>query len=234
MEVGCSCIVPFYNEGDRVIRVLSELIRVKNIDEIICVDDGSTDNALKRIKKQYPQAILLKHQQNQGKSEAIATGLKKTKFSNIILIDADLRGLKKEEIITAIEIFIKQRDIDMLLLKRVNSILITKLVRSDVLHTGERLLRKKDLLKVLKLKPTGFEIEVAINRYMRVNNKNVKWFPISALSTFKVHKRGYIKGLISDLKMSLGMFFYFGLNNYWRQFFYAATIEEAKPQLVKF
>ena len=39
----CSCIIPFYNEGDRILWVLSELLKVEEFDEFILVNDWSTD-----------------------------------------------------------------------------------------------------------------------------------------------------------------------------------------------
>lgn len=46
-----TAIVPFFNEGERVVNTLKLLSKVANLKEIICVDDGSTDSAYKKITK---------------------------------------------------------------------------------------------------------------------------------------------------------------------------------------
>jgi|GEM_PF-5575172 len=35
----CTCIIPFYNEQEGVIDVVKKLIKIKEFDEIILVDD---------------------------------------------------------------------------------------------------------------------------------------------------------------------------------------------------
>jgi hypothetical protein len=35
----CSCIIPFYNEENRIISVLRELLKVEEFDEFILVND---------------------------------------------------------------------------------------------------------------------------------------------------------------------------------------------------
>ena len=39
-----SCIIPAFNEGSTITNVIKNVKKVKVIDEIIVVDDGSTDN----------------------------------------------------------------------------------------------------------------------------------------------------------------------------------------------
>lgn len=65
-----SFIIPVYNAENYISRCLDSLLD-QNIDdyEIICIDDGSSDNSkfvLEDYKKRYPQKIILKSQENQG------------------------------------------------------------------------------------------------------------------------------------------------------------------------
>ena len=48
---GVTAIVPAYNEEKRIEKILNCLRKSKLIDEIIVVDDGSTDDTKKVIKK---------------------------------------------------------------------------------------------------------------------------------------------------------------------------------------
>tara|TARA_B110000211_G_scaffold105303_1_gene122477 strand:- start:3935 stop:4660 length:726 start_codon:yes stop_codon:yes gene_type:complete len=90
-----SIIVPCYNAEKFIIKNISLLIKkidkskIKN--EIILINDGSTDKThdkLKKIRKKSLNIINLK--KNYGKSFAIRQGIKKAKFQHIILIDCDL------------------------------------------------------------------------------------------------------------------------------------------------
>ena len=50
-------IVPAFNEEDRIGKMLDELIKYENINEILIVNDGSTDNTLDEIKKKSKSSI---------------------------------------------------------------------------------------------------------------------------------------------------------------------------------
>ena len=64
-------VVPAYNEEPTVVAVLDELYR--HVDELVVVDDGSTDGTRREIQHWLPdhdRAQLLVHEVNQGMSEA--------------------------------------------------------------------------------------------------------------------------------------------------------------------
>src|SRR4051812_29391813 len=82
-----SCIIPFYNEGSRIFNVLNALCDIKSIKEIICVDDGSTDNTSHLIQKFLPSVTLIRLLSNEGKAAAIRHGLKKASLDIVLLID---------------------------------------------------------------------------------------------------------------------------------------------------
>jgi dolichol-phosphate mannosyltransferase len=89
-----SIIIPVFNEektvGTVLRKVLSTNLPVKQVEYIV-VDDGSTDNSVKKIKSvRSNKIILLVHKKNQGKGVAVQTGLKKASGDYIIIQDADL------------------------------------------------------------------------------------------------------------------------------------------------
>src|SRR5262249_30278265 len=64
-------VVPAYNEEPTVVAVLDELYC--HVDELVVVDDGSTDNTRAEIQRWLPghdRCTLLTHDVNQGMSEA--------------------------------------------------------------------------------------------------------------------------------------------------------------------
>lgn len=212
-SVSVSAIVPFYNEGNRILYVLDILKDLQNVDEIICVDDGSTDNAIEKVRERDTNIIVLENPYNQGKSAAIAKGISHARGEYIFLIDADMSNLRKDELETAIT-KAKQADISMIILKRIHDPLGAKITRGDVLVSGERILKKSDLLEVLKTNPRHFQIETAINLYMMNNKKIVYWYPHSGKNFHKIKKKGLPRGVFEELAMNYSMYAFAGVLQY--------------------
>ena len=58
---GISVIVPVYNEEKTIKKVLDELVNIKEVNEIIVIDDNSIDKTIEIIKRlKSPKIILIK------------------------------------------------------------------------------------------------------------------------------------------------------------------------------
>lgn len=222
MESKVTCIIPFYNEGRRLYSVLDEMVAVKNLSEIICVDDCSSEDMSAEIKKRYPDIKLIRLDKNLGKSGAVRKGLKHAKGYFVLLFDADLRNVKHKEIEQAVSAVQSRNNIDMLILRRINAPSIIKLDRGDVLFTGERILKKQDLETILQGAVKGWQLESAMNMWMYKNKKNVYWFPHSGLNTHKPWKWGVINGLKHDIKTFADMISAAGFINLVKQILFFA------------
>lgn len=192
------------------------MIKVKNLAEILCIDDASDKDHSEVIYNKYPSIRLIRLKKNVGKSGAILEGLKHTQSNFILLLDADLRNLKHSEIENAINAVKNTHDIDMLILRRIKAPFFVKLTRGDVLSTGERIVKKDYLLNLLEKSSKGWQLESKLNLFMYENNRQVFWVPSSGINThwkwgwntdLKYHKKKmadiYSIGLINLIKLFL-------------------------------
>lgn len=221
-NIKVSCIIPFWNEGKRLISVLDEVTKVKNLTEIICVDDASSCDNKTEIKNRFKQIKLIRLKNNIGKSGAIFEGLNIASSNFILLLDADLQNLKHNELEKAIKIIQQNPDLDMLILRRIRAPLFVKLTRGDVLGTGERILKSKHLLNVLKNSTKGWELESKINLYMLKNSMKVRWFSHSGINS---HWKWGLKTDLNYHKKKFEDIFSIGLFNLIKLFFFFGKME---------
>lgn len=87
-------IVPAYNEGPCLQRALTDLLHNPYIAQVICVNDGSTDDTaavLDHMQKQWHGRLVAVHQHNTGKGGALMRGLEHVTAAQVFLTDADTR-----------------------------------------------------------------------------------------------------------------------------------------------
>lgn len=98
-----SFVIPVYNEENRIEKTIKALKKSFSFDgikleQIIFVNDGSTDNTLKLINSQKKeiesasksQLIILSYKHNKGKGYAVKQGMLKSKSDYTLLFDADI------------------------------------------------------------------------------------------------------------------------------------------------
>ena len=84
-----SVIIPLYNEQNTIQHVIKKIPNHHSY-EIIIVDDGSTDDSIKKVKEIKDKEIkIVNHKQNQGYGAAILTGISHSLGDIIITLDSD-------------------------------------------------------------------------------------------------------------------------------------------------
>ncbi|MHC5139531.1 MAG: glycosyltransferase family 2 protein, partial [Planctomycetota bacterium] len=84
-----SAVIPAYNAAKYIARSIdSVLAQTHPVDEIVIVDDGSTDNTA-AIIKDYGDKVRYIHQPNAGVSAARNTGIEAATGNWIAFLDAD-------------------------------------------------------------------------------------------------------------------------------------------------
>jgi glycosyltransferase involved in cell wall biosynthesis len=94
-----SIVTPFYNEGEAVDSYYAAIGTVvdalSEVDvEIVCVDDGSSDDTLSRLValvSRDPRLRIIELSRNFGKEAALSAGLDAARGDAVIPIDADLQ-----------------------------------------------------------------------------------------------------------------------------------------------
>ena len=86
-----TALIPVYNEENTIEGVVSALKNNPLIDEILVVDDGSTDDSADLARGMGVWVISLG--KNQGKGAALERGIKEIQSDIILMLDGDLVGL---------------------------------------------------------------------------------------------------------------------------------------------
>jgi dolichol-phosphate mannosyltransferase len=98
VNVQISAILPMYNEEEAatksVERVCAELAKTGRSFELLCVNDGSSDDTgavVSKLAEQDSRVRLLELSRNFGKEAAMAAGLSEARGQAVLLMDADLQ-----------------------------------------------------------------------------------------------------------------------------------------------
>lgn len=219
MSPTVSVIIPCYNEAERILPVITAIKRSKTKKEIIVVDDGS-QNKTKKVLQKIKNIKLITHPRNLGKSQAIKTGLLASSSEIIILIDADLHGLKAAHLKLLIDPLVKD-NFDMVIgdLQKVSPVF--KFSGYSPAYSGQRACRRSLLTNNLDIFDQrgyvdGFLLEAKINHRFLKNKKITKVLLKGVGQPFKIYKFGP-KMFIKDVKIMLTIARFLGLKEHFFQ-----------------
>ena len=88
-------VVPAFNEEKYIESTINNIKKIDIIDEIVVVDDGSTDKTSKIVQNMGIKLIRL--EENRGKGYAIKKAISQIDFEYLVLIDGDL-GKTSDEV----------------------------------------------------------------------------------------------------------------------------------------
>jgi glycosyltransferase involved in cell wall biosynthesis/SAM-dependent methyltransferase len=178
-----SAIVPIFNEEKTLAKVIETLLKSNLIDEVICVNDGSTDKSLAILKKFKDKIRVINLKKNSGKGYALVEGIKNAKSEIVAFIDADLTNLSDNHINTLFEPVLEDK------FKAVLGYPSSGWM-PDVFSnlTGERVYLKKDLFPHLeRMAKTRFGVEIFLNELFKNETKEVPLKQLKGL--YKYEKR---------------------------------------------
>ena len=198
-----SAIICVYNEEETIEDVIKSVSKSEMIDEIIVINDGSTDSTKKIINKIREDIDIkdIHFKENKGKGYAMAIGVENAVNEIVVFIDADLSNLQEDHFAQLITPIFKN-EADMVL-GQASETLINYSINPFKSLTGERALLKQDVLPVIeKIKHSRFGVETLINLHFQSQGKKIKYVMLEGLkhpTKFeKVSKQQAVKEFIKE------------------------------------
>lgn len=160
-----SAIVCAYNEERTVKPILEVLLSHPKIDEVIAVDDGSTDRTGKVVDSiKSDKLIKIHHRKNLGKGAAIANGISRASGKFILFTDSDLLNFHAAHI----DLLLAPLDIDpsamVIGVPEVGSIFEQNFRTILKSFGGERATQRAPLLPLIeRIRTSGYGVEAILN-----------------------------------------------------------------------
>lgn len=222
-----SIVIPAFNEEKHIAKVIQIVNECKIADEIIVVDNNSTDNTSSIASSLGAKVVFCK---KQGKGYAMETGIKNVNGDIIVFLDGDIKNYKKGFINNLVEPIINRKaDFVKATFERSGG-RVTELVAKPLLElTYPRLSKfeqplsgiiavKTKLIKQIKLdKDYGVDIGILIDLYNlkakikqvsigKITNDSQDWRSLIKMSkqvSSAIIKRSYDKQFTSKTNNSV-------------------------------
>ena len=158
-------VIPAFNEEERLPGVLEAVTSCPFVRQVIVVDDGSEDGTAKVAQKFGVKVIRL--ERNLGKAGAVWIGLQEVSEPIVVLLDADLKGLKPSHI-EALAQPVASDGVDMTL-----GIFRGGRFWTDLSHliapwvSGQRAMPIKRIRELPDFSDLGYGLEAALNKFAR-------------------------------------------------------------------
>ena len=196
-----AAIIPAYNEEARIAAVLHAVTGVAAVDEVIVVNDGSTDGTAQAAQAiEGVQVVTLPH--NKGKGGAMREGATRTQADVLLFFDADLVGLTPRHVQDLLApVCSGEATMAMGIFK--GGRLWTDMAQFFApAITGQRAIRRDVFLHIPDLESVGYGIELAINDYVHSQGLIRKDITLRGVThPMKEEKLGWARGAASRSRM---------------------------------
>jgi len=177
-----TAIVCAYNEQNTIYQVVKTLSNNNIVDNVIVVNDGSTDNTSLILDyfKSDSNIKIINLGINRGKGNAITIGIQKANDGILLFIDADLINLDNINISMLVKPLLNKQ-VDMTIgYPPFFQLRIKTAMNYLKWLSGERAVWKKEVIHLLpQIKNSGYGIETIINHNYR--KKHVQIFALTGL-----------------------------------------------------
>ncbi len=218
MKCTVSCIIPVFNEEKTISNVVSAAVACRKINEVIVVDDGSTDRTKGILSHfNHPKLLVLTLEKNHGKTNAVCAALPHAHGDILLLLDGDLVGLTPKNLEALRQpVLSHQRTASFAFLQ--NAPWIARMMGVNAV-SGQRAFPKTYAAALKKKGVQGYGLEVVLNEALLQDDVHivcVRWPHVRHRK--KEEKRGFLRGWLADTTMTWGLIFRFGLPTLARQY----------------
>lgn len=226
-RAGVSVVLPAYDEGEAVGRVVAALRNVLDRSdlphEVVVVDDGSTDDTAARAER--AGARVLAHRGNRGYGAALKTGIRHARHPIVCIVDADLTY--PVERIPELVRRLTDGPADMVVGDRSGSGSAIPRARRPAkwvigrlgelvagesipdLNSGLRAFRRDIALQFFSLLPDGFSLTTTITLAMLSNGYLVEYVPVEYRPRVGRSKIRPVRDTLGFLELVLRIALYF-------------------------
>lgn len=183
MKSKTTAIICAYNEENTITNILKDVYELQLFNEVIIINDGSNDKTRKFIRE-LKKAINIKDvhlPSNMGKGFAMAKGVEISSSEYLVFIDADLSNFTRTHALGLLNPVLTG-EADMVLGQPTKTLIHPSINPFKTL-SGQRALKKKDIIPILKkMKTAGYGVETLINMHFKANNKTVNYVSLENLT----------------------------------------------------
>jgi len=189
-----SIIIPVYNEEEGIKKVIDDLKVCLPNQEIIVVDDYSTDQT-NQIIKNISDIKIITHTRNQGYGASLKSGIREAQGQYIIIIDGDgtypidaipelIKYAEEYDMVSGARQG-KNRDARWLYTQRIGKFILKKIAgyvtktKIPDINCGLRIFKKETIKKFWDLYPQGFSFTTTSLVAFLSNDYRVKFVPIN-------------------------------------------------------
>ncbi|MGC8967566.1 MAG: glycosyltransferase family 2 protein [Thermus sp.] len=191
-------LIPAFNEE----ATIAQVVRVAREAgfPVVVADDGSKDETARRAEEAGAEVVRLG--ENRGKGGAIAEGLKAVRTPFVLLLDADLLGLKLEHLHALLEPVARGEAEMTVGLFRGGRLSTDLAMRLTPFLSGQRAMATEALKGVPGLEKARYDLELLLTRHAKARGWRVRYLPLPGVSqVMKEEKRGLLPGFLHRLRM---------------------------------
>jgi glycosyltransferase involved in cell wall biosynthesis len=194
-------LIPAYNEDKTVAGVVKACKECLLLEEVVVISDGSSDQTVQRASSAGARVIDLSP--NRGKDYALQAGVDNTREEILVLLDADLLGLRGDHVTALLQPVLEGRVQTTLGVFRHGTWQTDLSQNLTPFLNGQRCMHRQLWLDAVSRRlGVGYGLETVLTRYIRQHGISLARVPLEGVSQVrKEQKVGFLAGLRWRLRM---------------------------------
>jgi glycosyltransferase involved in cell wall biosynthesis len=195
-----SAVVPARDERPTLAGVIGPLLAHPLVDEVIVVDDASSDGTAELARSLGVTVISMP--ENGGKAAAMSLGVAAARNDHVFFCDADVIGLSEDAITRVVTPVVSGAYAMFVGIRGRRTYWANRLLHFTPILGGERALVRALWDQVPPGYKKNFQIEIALNFFAKLNGHRMGFTVVHGLrQVIKERKRGLLRGLGQRLSM---------------------------------